>query len=678
MRVRVKVYYSAIGVLALLVLLIENQDVLIKRDDDFRRPAWSAYRAFLIALMVYYIVDIFWGVIEDQKLSRVLFLDTTVYFIAMAATVFFWTKFVVGYLDVGDRAGRILRNVGRAFCGVILVMVAINLFYPLLFSVDAQCVYKPGPARHAVLGTQSVMLFLTSAYAFSAMRQAEGVGRRRYRTVTWFGIIIGVFLAVQIWFPYLPVYTVAFMLGTSLLHAFVVGNEREEYRAVMAAAEARGESIVHTHIAQALAHGYEDVFYVNTESEEFVEYRTDGENGALTEVRRGARFFDQCMEEVNVYVHPDDRAAFAVGMNRTVLMDELDRNGAFVMAYRLVQGSESKYLSMRVSRMGDDENIIVIGVSNVDDLMRQRRAAERMAEESAAYARISALAGDFICIYIVDPVTGSYREYSATEEYETLLMAKEGEDFFKVAAERGQGSVYPDDLDRYLSLFTAENVRAEIARNGLFSLRYRLLVNGAPIHVWLKAAMIVEEEGVRLVVGINDVDAAVRQEEEYVQQLSQAQQQANRDALTGVKNRHAYLSAEDQLDQRIKGGSGLEFAIVVFDVNDLKTVNDTEGHQAGDQYLRDACKIICDVFKHSPVFRVGGDEFAVIAEGSDYEHIDELIAEVAAHNAEADGTGGIVIACGMAKYDGDPCVAVVFERADLGMYANKGALKTRR
>lgn len=670
-------YYSAIGLLAFLILLIENQDVLFKWNDGFERPTWKAYRVFLVAIMVYYVTDIAWGVLEGLKLSQALFLDTTIYFIALAVGVLFWTRFAVSYLGEKGGAGLFLKYAGQIFCTALIAIVLINPFLPLLFSVDDECVYLAGPARYAMLGTQITMLFLTSIFALVAMRRASAAWRGRYRAIVWFGFVTGAFLAIQIWFPLLPLYTVAYMLGTSLLHAFVVGEEREEYKVGTAVAEVRSEGVVHAHIAQALAQGYEDLFYVNVETEEFVEYRTDANSGALTEFRRGMRFFDSCMEEVNIYVHPDDRASFKKGMDRQALLDELDRNDAFVMMYRLMQGTDSMYVSMRVSRVDDDEGIIVIGVSNIDELMRQRRAAERMAEETAAYARINALAGDFICIYVIDPDTGHYREYSAAEHYDSLLMASEGDDFFKVAAEQSFKNVHPDDLERYRSLFTAENVRAEIERNGLFSLRYRLLSKGLPIHVWLKAAMIVEEEGLRLIVGINDVDATVRQEEEYARRLSQAQMQANRDALTGVKNRHAYLSAEDQLDRRIKEDSNLEFAIAIFDVNDLKAVNDAEGHQAGDQYLRDACKIVCDVFKHSPVFRVGGDEFAVIAEGSDYEHIDELVAQMAAHNVEAFGNGGIVIACGMAKFDDDPCVAVVFERADLKMYANKSDLKAR-
>lgn len=217
----------------------------------------------------------------------------------------------------------------------------------------------------------------------------------------------------------------------------------------------------------------------------------------------------------------------------------------------------------------------------------------------------------------------------------------------------------------------------EIERSGIFTFGYRLMMEGEPIYVQMKAAMVEENEGPRLIVGLNNIDVQVRQEEEYEKRLAQAQTQASVDALTNVKNKHAYLEVEARMDRRIMNHRQAPFAIVMLDVNDLKKVNDTAGHQAGDKYLQDACKIICEIFKHSPVFRVGGDEFAVITQENDFMHIEERIGAVSDHNMEALRSGGIVIACGMAKYENDDvCVATVFERADHNMYENKNHLKS--
>ena len=384
------------------------------------------------------------------------------------------------------------------------------------------------------------------------------------------------------------------------------------------------------------------------------------------------------MIDIEQAIYPDDRAIVREALDRKKLVKKLDRNKTVVVNYRLLQKERATYVSMRISRMTDDERYIVIGVMDVDEQMKQRHAAERMKEERIAYARLSALTGDYLCIYVVVPETGYYREFSASASYEKLVQAKTGGDYFAATREAALSIIHPEDQNRFLSTFTRENILGEIGQHGIFTLSYRIMMDGSPLYVQLKAAIVEEKEGARLIVGIIDIDAQVRQEEKYVRRLAQARKDVNIDALTGVKNRHAYLETEERINAQIAQQRGPEFAIVILDVNDLKKVNDNDGHKAGDQYLRNACKIICDIFKHSPVFRIGGDEFAVIAQGSDYEDIETLIERVYTHNAEAKRNGGIVIACGMAKYEADACVAPVFERADHNMYENKSSLKANK
>ena len=410
----------------------------------------------------------------------------------------------------------------------------------------------------------------------------------------------------------------------------------------------------------------------------FIEYRTDDETGELKETRRGEKFFEACRADVGQMVHPEDRDAVIKALDRNNLLAALERDGIFMMPYRQLSDKGPVFVNLRVSRMDDNDRFIILGVTDIDEQVKRRQAEEQMKEERMAYSRINALAGDFICIYVVDPETERYVEYSANSQFETFEIPKEGTDFFANARKNGESVVYPDDMERANSMLTKENVLSTIEQHGLFTMTYRLMINDKPTYVRLKAAMVDETEGRRLVVGINDVDAQIRQEAEFAKLLAHAQQEANRDALTGVKNRHAYLEAEEQLDRELAEHRAEEFAVVILDVNDLKQVNDTLGHHAGDEHIKSACKIICDIFKRSPVFRLGGDEFAVIAQGADYQCIEDLVRKMSDYNREATRIGGIVIACGMSKHDNDNCVAPVFERADQNMYVNKSNLKAAK
>ena len=123
----------------------------------------------------------------------------------------------------------------------------------------------------------------------------------------------------------------------------------------------------------------------------------------------------------------------------------------------------------------------------------------------------------------------------------------------------------------------------------------------------------------------------------------------------------------------------LPFGLVVCDANNLKTINDTQGHAAGDEYIKASARLLCDIFVHSPVFRVGGDEFVVFLQGSDFAEKENLMKKLRDQVLENKETGsGPILASGMAEYAPqiDNFVTEIFERADKEMYENKQDLKS--
>ena len=164
---------------------------------------------------------------------------------------------------------------------------------------------------------------------------------------------------------------------------------------------------------------------------------------------------------------------------------------------------------------------------------------------------------------------------------------------------------------------------------------------------------------------------------ELASQAAQMQSAAYRDVLTGARNKYAFLEAQERLERRLAAGPLEPFAVVVCDVNGLKQVNDTIGHQAGDAYIRDACRMVQDAFADSTVYRIGGDEFVVVLTGADYErrrvHMHELHRLSVAHIA----TGEAVVACGLSEFVAgeDSSVQDAFGRADRAMYEEKALLK---
>ena len=717
---------------------------------------------------------------------------------------------------------------------------------------------------------------------------------------------------------------------------------------------------IYRQIAQALARGYTDLYYVNMDTDELIEYYTEDERGVLTEARRSADFFEGCRRDVRLFVHPEDQASFVEAMDPEFLKKALNESKVFKMTYRRIKDGTSFYVEMKVSRVEEDSSCIVIAVSDIDELMKKRQLEERIREERIIYARLHALTGNFIVVYVVDPETDRYREFSSTNDYErSFAQAKEGVNFFDKVREAARDFNDPEDLDRFLAAFTKENILSEIERNGIFTLSYRVMMEGNPLYVQMTAAVVEEQEGTRLIVGLNDVDVQVRQrekdkeiarekeiynqitsilaeqydtlyyidietstyieisstdqykklnvpatgndffaesrrsirkyvhpedqdtvlslhykdvmlknlkstgsfsfawrlvvdgqvrhirhteimardgkhiivcirnidaevqaalalkadqkksvtytqiaerladhydliyyidcstlsyaefstkkksghlkvqeegldffaasrknidrliyledrnrirlfldkdnlisqlenrrqltedyrmvveggktqytrmsvtyssdkshfiicvenrdedvrkEKEHLAELSLANEMARRDELTHTKNKTAYHEIENELQAQIEEGDA-SFGIVVCDINGLKVVNDTEGHRAGDDYIKSSCLLICKIFHHSPVFRIGGDEFAVILRGEDFENREALLSSLRRQVEENIRIGeGPVVASGLAEYQmlEDQYVEDVFNRADSQMYGDKTRLKEQK
>ena len=175
------------------------------------------------------------------------------------------------------------------------------------------------------------------------------------------------------------------------------------------------------------------------------------------------------------------------------------------------------------------------------------------------------------------------------------------------------------------------------------------------------------------------------QMESMKDEVTKANELAMRDSMTGVKSKAAYEQQKERLDLDIKSGDA-EFGIAMIDINYLKHVNDTYGHEKGDIYIKKMCTMICDTFAHSPVFRVGGDEFVVVLIHRDYKSRERLEEDLKHRmneqyaRTELEEWQRPMAAIGIAIYDkeNDTDSDTVFKRADAAMYENKKAMKACR
>ncbi len=468
------------------------------------------------------------------------------------------------------------------------------------------------------------------------------------------------------------------LLGMSMDVTKFMKVKREGEQAKVAYQEALSASAIYESIVDAMAGDYFDLFYVDMETDDYIEYGSRSERGQRAVERRGTNFFEECQKNAASIMYEEDLERVTATLTKENLRREVKEHGSYTHHYRLMIDGNPTYVSMKATRIPGDDRHVIMGVSNVDAQVRDRMAAERAEEERKAYLRLSALTGNLIVLYFVDPETEQFTEFSSSKGYEELGIAKQGTDFFQTTYENGLRTVYPDDQALFHAQVTKQNILSTIERDGVFALVYRLMIGGQPTYVRLQVAKVVEDGKELLIIGLMDEDARVRREQEHARDLSAARKMATVDSLTGIKNKHAYVQWEEKINARIQTGEQEPFAVVVCDINDLKAVNDLYGHKEGDACIKNACAKICGIFSHSPVFRIGGDEFAVILSGGDYERRARLMAQINAVPSDRSKIRiGETISAGMVEYQKDRHTSVVsvFEEADKAMYERKSYLK---
>lgn len=304
--------------------------------------------------------------------------------------------------------------------------------------------------------------------------------------------------------------------------------------------------------------------------------------------------------------------------------------------------------------------------------------SENNEKEKLTYNRIAeTLSERYDIIFLVNSGTGEYIEYKNNNKNGKLTIKENVGNFFDDFKKEADTVVLEEDRDRLMSVLNKDYLMEILNSQKKVNADYRKMVNHEISNTRL--TVLWSSDKVHFVIGIENIDAEIKKEEEHFRELSSERELARKDELTGVKNNNAYREFEESLQKRIDNKVKImPFALIVCDVNDLKKVNDTSGHKAGDELIKASCKMICEIFTHSPVYRIGGDEFVVVLSGDDYHNREKLLKKLRSRVLKnVNKPEGAVVATGISDYESikDKSLSDVFERADARMYENKNFLK---
>ena len=221
--------YSVIAFLAMAIHLVVNFE-LRPGKGAITAHGSREYRGFLLGVFSYYVVDACWGVLAGLRWTRLLYLDTMLYHIAIAVSVLTWCRFVISYLSIRGWPRRTLSWVGYGLLALYAVLLAANVFNNCLFRFDALGHYASGPLRPFLYYPLVALNILMAVFVLGKALSRRESGNRRNIVVFFFCLTMAMAIVFQIIWPLWPYYALGLLLGNCFFHVFVIEDERAEMR----------------------------------------------------------------------------------------------------------------------------------------------------------------------------------------------------------------------------------------------------------------------------------------------------------------------------------------------------------------------------------------------------------------------------------------------------------------
>ncbi len=221
--------YSVIGVIAIFIHLIINNRIFFQKQETNRIT--KTYKVLMLSILAYYITDAGWGFFAGLNNIPALFLDTTIYYVAMASALLSWALYIIDYLNIKNKMATIIKYFFWGFFIVEVGLLVVNFFVPCFFTFDPETgAYEALRIRYIALWAQAVLFFLTVLMTgYSAFRK-DVTMKKRYLAIFFFSIIMTFSNFIQILYPLYPIYAMGCLVGSCVLHVFIIEDEREEYR----------------------------------------------------------------------------------------------------------------------------------------------------------------------------------------------------------------------------------------------------------------------------------------------------------------------------------------------------------------------------------------------------------------------------------------------------------------
>ena len=310
-------------------------------------------------------------------------------------------------------------------------------------------------------------------------------------------------------------------------------------------------------VISTLTNAYNTVWLINdVETEKSSLYHSDLDDAhaeAIHNALSHTKYTDTKTEYVITMVAKEDQERMQKQIGLPYILKQFETKDQFSVNFvrELESGPRHYRIDFGKVFMPGGRIGVTMGFKDVDEEIRQSRDMQealddarkaeaeyrQIAENRISYEKVAqALAADFFSIYIVDPDTDQFVEYSAMKEFDDLGVERSGGDFFNLSRKNMARVIYIDDKERFMGTFYKEKVMSILERDGTFTMKYRLVMAGEPIWVSMKATLLEDQDGRHLIIGTYNIDAQMKRELEYQKHVAEARTNARNDFLANMSH----------------------------------------------------------------------------------------------------------------------------------------------
>lgn len=359
----------------------------------------------------------------------------------------------------------------------------------------------------------------------------------------------------------------------------------------------------------ALSREYGSVYYVNLETGELSPYNLSNRiEGMFGDEFYKVAYDDAVDSYIESAVIEEDKPMMKEILSRDYIRKNLTSQDMFIREYL---NNENKYCEMKCVRVTrpDNADACVMGFAVKDDEIREKM--EREKQKDFQLSLLDGLSREYHTVFLIHP--DKHMELFRTTGNTTIIAAikygansSDCDRSFRLYAER---YISDKDRDRLIKEITFDNLQKMIPAMGIYKVSYERVNENldTTYHQMCFARAVGLNGEEKIVLGFRDVDAIVRRENDEKQRVATIINERDMDGLTRLRNRFCF-------ENRIKELPSCDYgtiSCIYFDADGLHELNNTKGHEAGDNMLRTLALNIVKYWDGENSFRIGGDEFIV-------------------------------------------------------------------